>query len=111
MMTVNLSIKGVPESIAEGLRQRAQRNHRSLQGELMAIIEQAAAPAPASAGADEPAEPPRRAAARPGRGEVIARRGSKSVAEIAAELRAIFPEPVTGVPLAVDILRELRDSR
>jgi plasmid stability protein len=39
----NLSIKDVPEAWAEALRQRAARNHRSLQGELMAIIETAAA--------------------------------------------------------------------
>ena len=38
----NLSIKDVPESLAESLRQRATRNHRSLQGELMSIIESAA---------------------------------------------------------------------
>lgn len=38
----NLSIKDVPEDLAEILRQRAARNHRSLQGELMAIIEAAA---------------------------------------------------------------------
>ena len=37
----NLSIKDVPEALAEALRQRAARNHRSLQGELMAIVEQA----------------------------------------------------------------------
>ena len=37
----NLSIKDVPETWAEALRQRAARNHRSLQGELMAIVEQA----------------------------------------------------------------------
>lgn len=39
-MAVNLSIKGVPDEIAEQLRRRAARNHRSLQGELMAIIEE-----------------------------------------------------------------------
>ncbi len=38
-MPVNLSIKDVPDELAEALRQRAQRNHRSLQGELMAMIE------------------------------------------------------------------------
>ena len=37
----NLSVKDVPDDLAERLRQRAARNHRSLQGELMAIIEQA----------------------------------------------------------------------
>jgi plasmid stability protein len=36
----NISIKDVPDSMAEALRQRAARNHRSLQGELMAILEQ-----------------------------------------------------------------------
>jgi len=38
-MGVNLSIKDVPEEQVEILRQRAKRNHRSLQGELRAIIE------------------------------------------------------------------------
>jgi plasmid stability protein len=41
-MPINLSIKNVPDEIAEELRERAARNHRSLQGELMAIIEEAA---------------------------------------------------------------------
>ena len=41
-MGVNLSIKDVPDEIAERLRQRAARNHRSLQGELMSIVERAA---------------------------------------------------------------------
>ena len=40
---VNLSIKGVPGDLAERLRARAARNHRSLQRELMAIIEAATA--------------------------------------------------------------------
>lgn len=40
-MTVNLSIKNVPEALAARLRARAGRNHRSLQGELMAILESA----------------------------------------------------------------------
>ncbi len=40
-MTVNLSIKNVPDDIADKLRQRASRNHRSLQGELMTILQNA----------------------------------------------------------------------
>lgn len=40
-MTVNLSIKNVPEEKVELLKQRAKTNHRSLQGELRAIIDQA----------------------------------------------------------------------
>jgi plasmid stability protein len=39
-MPVNLSIKRVPDELAERLRQRASRNHRSLQGELMAMLEE-----------------------------------------------------------------------
>ena len=38
-MPVNLSIKDVPDDIAEALRIRAQENHRSMQGELMAMLE------------------------------------------------------------------------
>jgi plasmid stability protein len=41
-MAVNLSIKNVPDDVVEALRQRAERNHRSLQGELLHIVEQAA---------------------------------------------------------------------
>ncbi|MFQ6117122.1 MAG: Arc family DNA-binding protein [Candidatus Bipolaricaulia bacterium] len=40
-MAVNLSIKNVSEELAEQLRQRAKRHHRSLQGELLAILEEA----------------------------------------------------------------------
>lgn len=40
MMPINLSIKNVPDHIAEQLRQRAVNNHRSLQGELLAILEE-----------------------------------------------------------------------
>lgn len=50
--TINLSVKNVPESLATKLRARAERNHRSLQGELMAILEEAvSAPATLRSGA------------------------------------------------------------
>jgi plasmid stability protein len=42
-MAINLSIKNVPDTLADRLRRRAERNHRSLQGELMAILEKALA--------------------------------------------------------------------
>lgn len=42
-MAVNLSIKNVPDELAERLRLRAASRHRSLQGELLAILEQAVA--------------------------------------------------------------------
>ncbi len=38
---MNLSIKNAPEDVVRRLRNRAERHHRSLQGELMAIIEAA----------------------------------------------------------------------
>ena len=41
-MAVNLSIKNASDEVVAALKLRAKRNHRSLQGELMAIIEAAA---------------------------------------------------------------------
>jgi plasmid stability protein len=43
-MPINLSIRNVPDDVADRLRARAARNHRSLQGELMAIFESAVRP-------------------------------------------------------------------
>ena len=40
-MPINLSIKNAPDDVVQLLRARAERHHRSLQGELMAIIESA----------------------------------------------------------------------
>ena len=94
-MSVNLSIKGVPEPLAERLRARAERNHRSLQGELMQVIEHAVA---------EPAGAP--ATLRRG-----TERGTKTIEQIAAQHRARFPQPIAAGPLAVDILRADRDAR
>ena len=38
----SLHIRGVPETTIERLKQRAARHHRSLQGELQALLEDAA---------------------------------------------------------------------
>jgi len=100
-MRVNLSIKGVPADIAERLRQRAERNHRSLQGELMAIIEQAAlwgAPS-ASATGQAPAS------------DGTVKQGWKSIDELIADRRARPLGATPGLPLAVDLIRADRDSR
>lgn len=97
-MSAKLSIKDVPDPIAEGLRQRAARNHRSLQGEWMAIVEQAAAEA-------TPAE----AAAR--RVPVL---GWQSIEQLMAERESAGWHPDASLqraPLAVDILRADRDAR
>ncbi|MBT2323845.1 Arc family DNA-binding protein [Variovorax paradoxus] len=100
---VNFSIKDVPEELAERLRQRAARNHRSLQGELMAIIEQAATDA---------APPWRASVSGTGwAGRPVLQRGSKSTEQIAAEHRMRFPEPIAAGPSAVDIVRAERDAR
>lgn len=47
MGMVSLSIKNVPEALAAKLRKRAARNHRSLQRELLALVEAAAHETPA----------------------------------------------------------------
>lgn len=98
-MNVNLSIKSVPEALAERLRQRAERNHRSLQGELMAIIERAALEEPT------PAKAIRQAAATQRRG------GSMSIEQLMIERRLRPLGAAPGLPRAVDIVREARDSR
>jgi plasmid stability protein len=40
-MPVNLSIKNAPDDLVVRLKERAAKNHRSLQGEMLAIIEEA----------------------------------------------------------------------
>jgi plasmid stability protein len=40
-VAVDLSIKNVPEEQVRRLRERAKANHRSLQGELRALIDEA----------------------------------------------------------------------
>jgi plasmid stability protein len=40
-MPVNLSIKNAPDDLVALLKARAERNHRSMQGEVLAILEEA----------------------------------------------------------------------
>ncbi|HSQ71260.1 MAG TPA: Arc family DNA-binding protein [Rubrivivax sp.] len=104
-MGVNLSIKDVPEAVAERLRQRAVRNHRSLQGELMALVERAAAEEAASPTAG-------RAGETEGRRSWV--QGWKTVEQLMAERQASGwkPDPALAqAPLGVDIIRADRDSR
>lgn len=91
---VNLSIKNVPEPVVEELRRRAARNHRSLQGELMALICRAVEGAAGGAGAGE--APPQ---------------GTRTIEQIAAEHRARYKEPFARGPRAVDLIRSARDAR
>ncbi|CAD5374205.1 Arc domain-containing protein [Rubrivivax sp. A210] len=99
-MAVNLSIKDVPDELADKLRQRAARNHRSLQGELMAIVEQATLGQPEAA-----------PAAAAGRSWT---QGWKTIEQLMAEREAAGwqPDPsLARAPLGVDIIRADRDSR
>jgi antitoxin FitA len=96
-VAVNLSIKEVPEALAERLRARAERNHRSLQGELMAIIEKAS-----FEGVE--LEKQKRLAA-------TTQQGWMTVEDLVAQrlLKPLHFQP--DLPLGVDIIRADRDSR
>lgn len=89
-MPTNLSVKNVPDELAERLRARAARNHRSLQRELLSILE---------AVAFERAPPDRP------RGVVT---GTLTIEEVAARARILFPD---GTPSSVDDIRAMRDER
>ena len=92
----NLSIKNVPPDIVERLHARASSNHRSLQGELMALVTAAVT------GGDAPA-PPVSAGARPS--------GHKSIEQIAAEHLARVKRPMRKGGRAADLIRAERDGR
>lgn len=123
-----LTIKDVPEALADILRQRAARNHRSLQGELMSILESATAqalpdpnpnpnpnssPAHDSAALRGHADPSTRA------GSVVAmskhgpivRQGWKTPEQIFAEQRSLYPMPLHDQASSLALIREDRDSR
>lgn len=112
----NWSIKDVPEDLAERVRLRAARNHRSLQGELMAIIEHAVRNETEGAAAES--LPPPAWLARPGfagvatgvNGRTAVRRGTKMIEQIATEHRARFPDSIDSGPGALDILRAEGDA-
>jgi len=94
----SLSIKNVPEAVIERLRERAERNHRSLQGELLALVCEAAAESRGTPELPASRTPP-------------VRRGTRTIREIHAEIRARGHGPYPDAPLAVDIIRADRDSR
>jgi plasmid stability protein len=107
----NLSIKDVPEDWAEALRQRAARNHRSLQGELMAIVEQAVQQEPSTQTYD-PANPGApRVVGFDKRGWPIVRQGWKTPEQVIADMREKYPVPIADQLSSIDIIRQDRDSR
>lgn len=106
-MPVNLSIKGVPDPVAASLRARAARNHRSLQRELMAIIEVAAAAPEPSRGGDLAAA---RRVAPVGTADRAAT-PLRPIEEIFEEWRKLFPRVRKCGPSGTEIIRKMRDGR
>ena len=90
-MAVNLSVKNVPDDLAELLRRRAAANHRSLQRELLSILEAAVGRSAGRAGAE---------AALP--------RAAITIDELAEISRKLFPN---GTESSVTYIRQMRDSR
>ena len=114
----NLSIKDVPEQWAEALRLRAARNHRSLQGELMSLIERAVVEPSVGLSSSSMTSVQPGTTASTGQvvgfdrlGHPITRRGTKTIEQIYAEHIERFPQPFTEGPMSVDIIRQDRDSR
>ena len=92
----DLSIKNVPESVVAELRSRAKMNHRSLQGELMSIVCQAAEVG--FSGIEEG-----------GYKQVTS--GWMTAEQLIAEQKAQGIEVDYSSPQAVDIIRQERDAR
>jgi len=104
----NLSIKSVPEALAENLRQRAARNHRSLQGELMAILEEAVAHRPLHVVQPAPTRQDWHTRLET-LSASIAPKGNKDADQIVADIRRTHPEP-RNAPSSTEIIRQMRDE-
>jgi hypothetical protein len=109
-MPVNFSVKKVPDALARRLRERAERNHRSLQQELLSILEAAADEGAAPQRVFEPkperyspprSEPP---GARPGRPR------ARLTLDALWERARRFGGPLPDEP-AVTVVRRDRDDR
>jgi plasmid stability protein len=109
-MPVDFSVKRVPDAVARHLRERAERNHRSLQRELLSILEAAAMADGGSARVAEPRPRPyaasksRRAA---GRDRMPA--GRLTLDELWQRARQ-FGGPIPGES-AASLIRRDRDER
>lgn len=91
-MPVNLSVKNVPDELAERLRRRASANRRSLQRELLSILEAAVGQGgmPRAVGGPE------------GTPDAI------TIEELAEITNKLFPH---GTSSSVDYIRRMRDRR
>lgn len=92
----SLSVKHVPETVVTKLRERADRNHRSLQGELLALVCAAADAAPEARIELEAVESAGR---------------TKTIEQIASEHKARWKQPFSEQSSAAEIIRAERDAR
>lgn len=107
-MAINLSIKNVPEAMANAIKARASANHRSLQGELMALLE-----ASVQQRADDITLNVDAASVDVTGADSRQHTTKLSVAELNTRLRQIVPI-ATSLPSgtsAVEIVRRMRDGR
>jgi len=109
-MPVDFSVKRVPDEVARRLRERAQRNHRSLQRELLCILE---ASALSEAGPDRVAEPVPLPYAKSAPGRTPGRRRRKAdrltLDELWERARRLG-DPIPDEP-AASVIRQDRDER
>lgn len=108
-MPVTLTIKQVPDRVADKLRLRAAASHRSLQGELMAILEEAVMQEALQARQQEPAPYSAKSAAKRAASKTVPLHGRRlSLSELWDRSRRLGP-PSKGESAA--IVRKLRDER
>ncbi|HEY7673542.1 MAG TPA: Arc family DNA-binding protein [Gammaproteobacteria bacterium] len=88
-MPVSLSVKNVPEDLAAALRQRAAANHRSLQRELLSILEAAVGRSQRSQAAASGERP-------------------ITIDELVELSRRLFPN---GTESSVEYIRQMREDR
>ena len=108
-MPVDFSVKRVPDAVARRLRERAERHHRSLQRELLCIIEAAAREDVAGGVAEPRPEPYAIARVSQPKSEGRKSRGRLSLDELWERARRLGG-PIPGEP-ATGIIRRDRDER
>ncbi|MGH8642775.1 MAG: FitA-like ribbon-helix-helix domain-containing protein [Burkholderiales bacterium] len=107
-MPVTLTIKEVPDRVADKLRQRAAASHRSLQGELMAMLEQALAQEAWQARQREPAYAAKTPGKRGAPPAVPPHGRRMSLGELWERSRRLGPSSKSE---STEIVRKLRDER
>lgn len=108
-MGVNLSIKNVPVELAEAIKAKASANHRSLQGELMAMLTANVGANVGTFGRRPTAHSPSALASR---SAIEAQPRTQSLEEIDAALRKLFPivKQLPPGESSVEIVRRMRDE-